>query len=205
VVYSQTITTPCTFYSQITFPALTVTVLTPGEEIIMVCSLLGVLVESHFQSWEAENGTILTTGQYPYLSLVGTRLMTRVFVPANAVTLTPSSSPTSTSVVSNTTNTITTPISSGTSSPSLAGPIAGGVVGFVVVIGVVAGLLFIFVRKPKARPSDEAPRYEFDGGEPGYHDSKSDVPENTGVRGSTGLRYLEDIRSETSGRVVGDY
>jgi hypothetical protein len=49
MVYSQTITIPDTIYTQITFPALTVTDLTPGEAITMVCSILRLL-ESHFQS-----------------------------------------------------------------------------------------------------------------------------------------------------------
>jgi hypothetical protein len=129
--------------------------------------------------------------------------MIRVFVPANAVTPTPSSSTTSTSTLS---STITTPIStSGSSSPSLAGPIAGGVVGIVVVLGVVAVLLFIFARKPKTSPSNEAPRYEIGGAEPGYHDTKDDAPANTRVRDPPALRYPEDIRRETSGRVAGDY
>ena len=128
--------------------------------------------------------------------------MIRVFVPANAVTPTPSSGTTSTSTLSSTT---TTPIStSGSSSSSLAGPIAGGVVGGLVVLGVVAGLLFIFLQKPKTKPSNVAPMNAIGVDELWEYQDK-DAPADAGVRGSTGLRYIEEIPTETSGRVDGDY
>jgi hypothetical protein len=79
-------------------------------------------------------------------------------------------------------------------------------VGGVVVLGVVAGLLFVFARKRKARPNNEAPMYQTGPRSPlpGYYDEKDDAPVPV-ARASSGLRYVDDIPEETSGRVGGDY
>jgi len=190
MVYSTAIDTPgLDFYTAITFPGLTVTVLTPGEAITL--------------SWEAQAPNFFVTGYY------------EVFVPADATPAVTSTSSSSTG--GSTTGGSTTGGSTGgstappagptnTSSSSLAGPIAGGVVGGIVVLGVVAGLLFVFLRRRNPRPTGREPAEYQDGQRaplPGY-DDKDDAPVTT--TGARGLRYVdEDQAGETSGRVGGDY
>jgi hypothetical protein len=63
MIFSTAITTPgVNFYTPITFPGLTVTVLTPGEAITMVCPYYDY--QHSFQSWEEQGPDYYKTGTY---------------------------------------------------------------------------------------------------------------------------------------------
>jgi hypothetical protein len=188
------------------------------------------MISTHFRVGRNKGRITMKLELTSTLQLVGFQLIIRLFVPTDAVTAaavsSSSTAPVSTYIPTPETSSSTAPVSTyiptpeasssstapvstytptpeTSSSASLAGPIAGGVVGGVVVLGVFAGLLFVSRRKRKTGPNNEASTYERGPRSPlpGYYDDK-DVP-NTVASG--GLRYVDDIPGETSGRVGGDY